>query len=73
MVDDQYANLRFLECMMMSVQAHGWPSLFAGVWARVAWIVPFTAIYLPTYDALKRFFWEWYDEESEETYRTNGT
>lgn len=35
------------------VSQHGTAGLFAGVAARVAWIVPFTMIYLPTYDAIK--------------------
>ena len=44
----------FLDCLLLTVSHHGSPALFAGVYARIGWIVPFTAIYLPTYDFLKR-------------------
>lgn len=83
MVDSEYANYSFWQCLVETVDAHGWPSVFSGVIARIAWILPFTgtyhtdldeerglyssnkdshlflvylstAIYLPTYDALKR-------------------
>jgi len=53
MVDD-YGGFDFLQCFAVTVENHGWPAVFAGVLARVAWIVPFTAIYLPTYDYLIR-------------------
>jgi len=48
MVDD-YVGASFLDCLLTTVQNHGWASLFAGVLARIGWILPFTAIYLPTY------------------------
>ena len=44
----------FFDCLLLTVSHHGIPALFAGVYARIGWIVPFTAIYLPTYDFLKR-------------------
>jgi hypothetical protein len=44
----------FFEGFSMTVANHGVPALFAGVFARISWIVPFTAIYLPTYDFIKR-------------------
>jgi hypothetical protein len=53
MVDD-YGGVSFIDCFSLTVQNHGWTAVFAGVVARVAWIVPFTAFYLPTYDFLKR-------------------
>jgi solute carrier family 25 S-adenosylmethionine transporter 26 len=52
MVDSLDAN--FWDCLLLTIQNHGYESLFAGTLARVAWIMPFTAIYLPTYDILKR-------------------
>jgi len=58
MVDTEYLDASFLECMITSIQNHGWHSVFAGVWARIGWILPFTAIYLPTYDALKSQLWK---------------
>lgn len=54
MVDSEYVGDSFLECLLASIDHHGWMSVFAGVEARMAWILPFTAIYLPTYDYLKR-------------------
>lgn len=54
MVDAEYAGDSFVQCFLTSVDHHGWASVFAGVEARVAWILPFVAIYLPTYDFLKR-------------------
>eukprot|EP00521_Asterionellopsis_glacialis_P012422 CAMPEP_0195291922 /NCGR_PEP_ID=MMETSP0707-20130614/8508_1 /TAXON_ID=33640 /ORGANISM="Asterionellopsis glacialis, Strain CCMP134" /LENGTH=282 /DNA_ID=CAMNT_0040352283 /DNA_START=255 /DNA_END=1100 /DNA_ORIENTATION=+ len=44
----------FVACLMSTVQEHGLGSIFAGAGARAAWLVPFTAIYLPAYDMLKR-------------------
>jgi solute carrier family 25 S-adenosylmethionine transporter 26 len=52
LVLDDYAG--FSECFSLTVQDHGWTAVFAGVDARIAWIIPFTALYLPTYDFLKR-------------------
>ena len=54
MVDAEYAGDSFVQCFLTSVDHHGWTSVFAGVEARIAWILPFVAIYLPTYDFLKR-------------------
>ena len=55
MVDD-YSS--FLDALTSTVEHHGPAGVFAGVVARIAWIVPFTAIYLPTYDFLKRQLWK---------------
>jgi hypothetical protein len=56
MVDqDLYAG-GFLDCLVSTVDHHGLGALFAGGAARVAWLVPYTAIYLPVYDLLKRKF-----------------
>lgn len=68
MVDTAYENASFLECLITSVQLHGWTSLFAGVYARVGWILPFTVLYLPTYDALKRQLYKWHCENAESKY-----
>jgi Mitochondrial carrier protein len=54
MVDSDYLDLSFAQAAITLFQEHGVLAFFAGVVARVAWIVPFTAVYLPTYDALKR-------------------
>ena len=51
MVDD-YASL--VDCFVSTMQTHG---LWSGVAARVSWIVPFTMLYLPTYDGLKTWMW----------------
>ena len=59
MVDD-YGGASFMDCFAATVQDHGVSAVFAGVAARIAWIVPFTAIYLPTYDAIKRVFQQRY-------------
>jgi len=44
----------FFDCFRKSVAEHGIPALFQGGIARVAWLVPFSAIYLPAYEILKR-------------------
>ena len=38
---------------MLAMEEHGPEALFAGALARVAWLAPVTAIYLPTYDFIK--------------------
>lgn len=65
MVDDAYAGSTFLDCFFATIESHGWTSVFAGVGARIAWILPFTSIYLPTYDFLKHWFWRLYVERLE--------
>lgn len=52
MVDTGYNG--FLDCVAKTVKDSGVGSLFNGSLARVAWLMPFTAIYLPVYEALKR-------------------
>jgi solute carrier family 25 S-adenosylmethionine transporter 26 len=52
LVLDDYSG--FYECFSHTVHDHGWTAVFAGVDARIAWIIPFTGLYLPTYDFLKR-------------------
>jgi len=44
----------FADCFWKTVRAGGWGTLFQGGAARVAWLMPFTAIYLPVYDYFKR-------------------
>jgi len=44
----------FHDCLIQTLQQKGIPSLFQGGCARVAWLMPFTAIYLPVYDFVKR-------------------
>jgi hypothetical protein len=57
MVDD-YMGASFLDCFASTVDVHGWSAVFAGVGARIGWVLPFTAIYLPLYDHLKRELWK---------------
>lgn len=45
----------FFECFQNTIAVYGPEGLFAGLLARVAWVVPFTVLYLPVYDGLKRF------------------
>lgn len=53
MVDGQLYS-GFFDCVRKTVQTGGVSSLFNGGAARVAWLMPFTAIYLPIYDIFKR-------------------
>jgi hypothetical protein len=64
MVDEQFIDMSFLETWDRLWQDYGALGMFAGVLARVAWIVPFTAVYLPTYDALKRMLWNHHHSEN---------
>mmetsp|Transcript_13121 Transcript_13121/g.19121 ORF Transcript_13121/g.19121 Transcript_13121/m.19121 type:complete len:365 (+) Transcript_13121:165-1259(+) len=52
MVDVGYSG--FFDCLAKTVKTGGMSSLFAGSAARVAWLMPFTAIYLPVYEIIKR-------------------
>ena len=53
MVDVDFAGMSFWDATMVTIHDHGVEALFCGALARVAWLVPNTAIYLPTYDFLK--------------------
>lgn len=53
MVDHDMYN-GFIDCTMKTIHNHGIESLFQGGVARIIWLVPFTAIYLPCYDLIKR-------------------
>lgn len=53
MVDAHFAGLDFWEATILTIHDHGLPALFCGAMARVAWLVPATAIYLPAYDFIK--------------------
>ena len=50
---DAYDN-GFFDCFSSTIQQHGVEAVFAGAAARVVWILPFTALYLPVYELLKR-------------------
>jgi len=52
MVDTGYTG--FVDCFVKTLKNGGTSSLFNGSIARVAWLMPFTAMYLPIYDTLKR-------------------
>lgn len=53
MVDTGMYN-GFFDCVAKSVKENGIGSMFSGSAARVAWLMPFTAIYLPVYEIIKR-------------------
>jgi Mitochondrial carrier protein. len=44
----------FFDCLSKTVKSGGMGALFSGSVARVAWLMPFTAIYLPVYEIIKR-------------------
>lgn len=52
MVDSGYNG--FFDCLAKTAKTNGIGGLFAGSAARVAWLMPFTAIYLPVYEIVKR-------------------
>jgi solute carrier family 25 S-adenosylmethionine transporter 26 len=52
MVDSYDAG--FWDCLVTTMDQHGVGAVFAGALARIAWIVPFTALYLPLYEFFKR-------------------
>lgn len=52
MVDTGYNG--FFDCLFKCAKNNGVSSLFSGSAARVAWLMPFTAIYLPVYEIIKR-------------------
>jgi len=52
MVDTGYSG--FADCVAKTVSESGVGALFNGSVARVAWLMPFTAIYIPFYELLKR-------------------
>ena len=54
MTDADYMGYNFWDSFMLTVHDHGMGSVWVGSLARVAWLLPATAIYLPTYDFLKR-------------------
>ena len=51
---DGYAADGFMHCLEQTIHDHGTGALFAGAAARVAWLIPFSAIYLPLFDYIKR-------------------
>jgi solute carrier family 25 S-adenosylmethionine transporter 26 len=53
MVDMDFAGMSFWDAACTTIENHGPEALFCGALARVAWLVPVTAIYLPTYDFIK--------------------
>lgn len=56
-----YPNFTFIDCLYDTIHQHGYMSIFAGVTARMAWIIPFTILYLPTYDYIKRTLQQYHD------------
>jgi len=54
MVDSSRQYLGIVDCAKKTIASGGIASLFQGSGARVSWLVPATAIYLPVYDFVKR-------------------
>lgn len=44
----------FLDCTRKCIEQNGFYSIFDGSAARIAWLMPFTAIYLPLYEIFKK-------------------
>lgn len=44
----------FIDCTRKCIQQNGLNSIFDGSAARIAWLMPFTAIYLPLYEIFKK-------------------
>jgi hypothetical protein len=64
MVDSApYNGNGFVPALVSTVQQHGFGSLFSGATARVSWLVPFCAIYLPTYDFVKHQWIKWTNDD----------
>jgi hypothetical protein len=70
MVDATFAGMSFCDATVMTVHDHGVEALFCGALARVAWLVPNTAIYLPTYDFIKNKLQHMGDESMTQDLRT---
>jgi len=64
MVDSEYYGDDFLSCMLDTVNEHGITYLFCGSIARIIWLLPFTAIYLPLFDTIKRTFLVWNNDDA---------
>lgn len=54
MLQEGGAAIGVMGTLMDTYKTGGMDSLFVGVAARVSWILPFTAFYLPVYDTMKR-------------------
>lgn len=54
MVDEAGIYNGFVDATRKVIAQHGVSSLFQGSAARVFWIMPFTAVYLPLYEVFKR-------------------
>jgi hypothetical protein len=48
-----FVGCSFWDAAMLTIHDHGPEGLFCGAAARVAWLMPVTAIYLPLYDLIK--------------------
>ena len=58
-------SLGVMGTLMDTYKAGGVDALFVGVAARVSWILPFTAFYLPVYDMLKRRLLEYKQQQQQ--------
>ena len=59
-----FVGLSFWDSAMLTIENHGPEALFCGAAARVAWLVPVTAIYLPMYDFIKSKIQEQHDDST---------
>ncbi|KAL3925724.1 MAG: hypothetical protein SGILL_000203 [Bacillariaceae sp.] len=59
-----FVGASFWDSAVLTVQNHGPEALFCGAAARVAWLVPVTAMYLPTYDFIKSKIQEQHDAQT---------
>ena len=67
---DHYAS--FGDAFFSTVQNHGVGALFSGLSARLGWIIPFTILYLPTYDGLKNLLQKRHNQHMENQFNNSG-
>jgi solute carrier family 25 S-adenosylmethionine transporter 26 len=63
MLDADYIGYSFWDATLLTIEEHGPEALFCGALARVAWLAPVTAIYLPAYDFIKNMIQQQQQEQ----------
>jgi solute carrier family 25 S-adenosylmethionine transporter 26 len=58
-----FVGMSFWDSAVLTIENHGPEALFCGATARVAWLIPVTAIYLPMYDFIKGKIQEQHDAQ----------